>query len=332
MNHALRISTTLAICLLTLTGTVMSQTIGEEKWEVVADPPIEVRYQGKGAALAEDVLERAKTSLDEVSNLLGLSQGGPYVIMMASSKEEFQDLQPVSSMAPEWAGALTYPRYGVVLLMTPGAINTSGRQYWSLLQHEMVHLVIGEAETKQGVRFPRWLSEGIATYISGEMGLSRLLHLSWAQVTRRALPLDALTVNFPDDPAMAEAAYAQSFLFIQYLMKKFGQDAVAELVTALLEEGSLARAVNRAFDISLGELFDGFNQYARVKATWIPAITSTAAVWSVITMLFLYTYIGRRIRDYRTLRRWDEEELMEERMNAPEDSEDNNEKIRRTIH
>jgi hypothetical protein len=308
----------------------MSQTIGEEEWKVIVDPPIEVRYQGKMVALAEDVVERARTFLDEVSNLLGLPQGGPYVIILARSKEEFLDLQPVSSVAPEWAGALTYPRYGVVLLMTPGAMKTSGRQYWSLLQHEIVHLVIGEAQTKQGVLFPRWLSEGIATFISGEMGLSRLLHLSWVQVTRRTIPLDTLTVSFPDDPAMAEAAYAQSFLFVQYLMRKFGKDAVAQLVTALLEEGSLARAVNRAFDISLGELFDGFYQYSRVKATWVPAITSTAAVWSVITLLFLYTYVGRRIRDYRTLRRWDEEEFLEDRMNASEDNDD--EKIRPSIH
>ena len=100
-----------------------------------------------------------------------------------------------------------------------GAMKSSGRQYWSLLQHEMVHLVIGEAETRQGVNFPRWLSEGVATFISGEMDLSRLLHLSWAQVTRRSISLDTLTVRFPEDPAMAEAAYAQSFLFVQYLMR-----------------------------------------------------------------------------------------------------------------
>ncbi|TNF45431.1 hypothetical protein EP232_05950 [bacterium] len=330
MNRPLLAIVVLTVCLVSLPAPVMSQSNGEDEWKVIVDPPIEVRYQGKAVALAEDVAERAKTFLDDVSNLLGLPQGGPYVIILAGSKEEFLEIQPASSTAPEWAGALTYPRYGVVLLMTPGAMKTSGRQYWSLLQHEMVHLVIGEAETKQGVRFPRWLSEGIATFISGEMGLSRLLHLSWAQVTRRAIPLDDLAFSFPDDPAMAEVAYAQSFLFVQYLMRKFGEDAVAQLVTALLEEGSLARAVNRAFDMSLGELFEGFHQYARVKATWIPVITSTAAVWSVITLLFLYTYIGRRIRDYRTLRRWDEEEILEERTKISE--EDDDEYMGPTIH
>ena len=330
MNRAFAALIVLAVCLVSFPGSAVCKTVGEEEWKVITDHPLEVRYQGKEAALAEDVLERARTFLDEVSNLLGLGQEGPYIIILASSKKEFLELQPASSTAPEWAGALTYPRYGVVLLMTPGAMKSSGRQYWSLLQHEMVHLVIGEAETKQGVRFPRWLSEGIATYISGEMDLSRLLHLSWAQVTGRTMSLNALTVSFPEDPAMAEVAYAQSFLFVQYLRRKFGADAVADLVTALLKEGDLARAVNRSFDISLGNLLDGFYQYTRVKATWVPAITSTAAVWGVITMLFLYTYFGRRLRNYRTLKRWDEEEFLKDRMNTSE--EDDEEKIQPTIH
>jgi len=335
MNRAFAAAIALIVCFVSIPGSAMGQSVVEGEWKVLADPPLEVRYQGKMTALAEDVLERARTFLDEVSNLLGLPQEGPYVIILASSKEEFLELQPASSTAPEWAGALTYPRYGVVLLMTPHAMKSSGRQYWSLLQHEMVHLVIGEAETRQGVNFPRWLSEGVATFISGEMDLSRLLHLSWAQVTRRSISLDTLTVRFPEDPAMAEAAYAQSFLFVQYLMRKFGDDAVADLVTAFLEEGDLARAVNRTFDMSLGQLLDGFYQYTRVKATWVPAITSTAAVWSVITMLFLYTYVGRRLRNYRTMKRWDEEEFVESRRNNLEDNDDDEEeknKIQPTIH
>ena len=330
MNRVLSALIVLAVCVISYPGSAFSQADGGDDWKVVTDPPLEVRYQGREEPLAEDVLERARTFLDEVSNLLGLGQEGPYVIILASSDEEFLELQPVSSTAPEWAGALTYPRYGVVLLKTPGAMKSSGRQYWSLLQHEMVHLVIGEAETKQGVRFPRWLSEGVATFISGEMDLSRLLHLSWAQVTRRAISLDTLASSFPEDPAMAEAAYAQSFLFVQYLMRKFGDEAVADLVTAFLEEGDLARAVNRAFDISLGQLLDGFYQYTRVKATWVPAITSTAAVWGVITMLFLYTYAGRRFRNYRTLKRWDDEEYLEEKMSALE--EDDEDQVQPTIH
>ncbi|GBE15611.1 MAG TPA: hypothetical protein ENH32_08730 [Proteobacteria bacterium] len=280
----------------------------DETWKVLSGPTIEVKYRGQSSDLAEDVLMKASQFLNEVSNLLGLPVGGPYKIFIAGSKEEFVSLQPAASSAPEWAGALTYPRYGVVILMTPGALGESGTQYWSLLEHEIVHLVMGEAENRWDVRFPRWLSEGVATFISGEMGIPRLLHLSWAEVTGSTIPFEAISVNFPEDPSRAEVAYAQSYLFVQYLMRRYGNNAVARLVTSFLEKGNMAQAVNGAYDISFVGLLNGFKQYARVKSMWVPVITSTASVWGLITLLFLYSYVGRRVRDYRTLSRWDDEE------------------------
>jgi len=314
----------LAAVLQLTVATAPAKPLHDDAWKVLSDPPVEVKYRGRSTKLAEDVLMKASQFLEEVSGLLGLPVGGPYSIFLAGSKEEFVSLQPAASSAPEWAGALTYPRYGVVILMTPGALGESGRQYWSLLEHEIVHLVMGEAENKWDARFPRWLSEGIATFISGEMGLPRLLRLSWAEVTQNTIPLESLNVRFPEDPSRAEVAYAQSYLFVQYLMRRYGNDAVARLVTAFLEKGSMAQAVNSAYNISFGELLNGFRQYARVKAMWVPVITSTASVWALITLLFLYTYVGRRVRDYRTLRRWDDEENFGSQTGFSED-EDNDE-------
>lgn len=281
-----------------------------EGWDSMADFPIEVRYRHEHRTLAEDVLGRSRVFLDRVSGLLGIPVGGPYSIILAGSREEFTELQPVSSSVPEWAGALTYPRFGVVTLMTPGAMDVQMQDYWSLLEHEMVHLVMGEQENLHQARFPRWLSEGIATYASGEMRLSRLLHLSWAQITGRTIPFDTLLTDFPRDSSEAEVAYAQSYLFVQYIVRKFGDDAVAILVASVLEEREMARAVNKAFGVSMGELLDGFQQYSRAKATWIPVITSSAVLWGVITLLFLYTYAWKRTMNYRRMRRWDEEESL----------------------
>lgn len=298
----------LATVFLLIGAVAPATTLHDDTWKTLSDPPVEVKYRGRSTKLAEDVLMKASQFLEEVSGLLGLPAGGPYSIFIAGSKEEFVSLQPAASSVPEWAGALTYPRYGVVILMTPGVLGESGRQYWALLEHEIVHLVMGEAENRRDTRFPRWFSEGISTFISGEMGLPRLLRLSWAEVTRSTIPFEAISVRFPKDPSRAEVAYAESYLFVQYLMRRYGNDAVARLVASFLANGSMDLAVNSAYNISMAELLNGFRQYARVKAMWVPVITSTASVWALITLLFLYTYVGRRVRNYRILRRWDDEE------------------------
>ncbi|UCF31175.1 MAG: hypothetical protein JSV26_01770 [bacterium] len=304
----LRIAAFLFLLLAIFNPTAADHLLDRAEWEVLADFPLEVRFRHEHRTLAEDILGRSRVFLDRVSNFLGIPVGGPYTILIAGSRDEFVELQPEASSVPEWAGALTYPQFGVVILMTPGAMDIDPQDFWSLLEHEMVHLVMGEQENIRQARFPRWLSEGIATYASGEMRLSRLLHLSWAQVTSRTIPFRDLLTDFPKDPGEAEVAYAQSYLFVQYLVRKYGEGAVATLVESVLEQGDMARAVNRSFDVSMGELLDGFDQYARVKATWIPVITSSAVLWGAITLLFLYTYAWKKMVGYRRMRYWDEEE------------------------
>jgi hypothetical protein len=203
----------------------------------------------------------------------------------------------------------------MVLIMTPGAMETGGTRYWSLLQHETAHLLLGDAEARHGTRLPRWFQEGIATYVSGEMSLPRLLQLGWAQATGATPDFRELEFDFPSQPSLAGAAYARSYLFIRYITRRFGEDAAARLVAASLQEGGINQGSAAAFDVSLVELLTGFDQYSRVKATWIPVITSTATIWGLITFLLLITWTRKKVQGMRTMLQWEREED-EERLAA----------------
>ncbi len=318
------------LCLLVLQPGAAKASDSDREWRSVSDPHLTVRFHGPSDVLANQVLERAGTFLSETSQFLGLPWLSNFSIVIAGSKDEFVELQPTARPAPEWAGALTYPGLGMVLIMTPGAMETGGARYWSLLQHEMAHLLLGDAESRHGTRLPRWFQEGIATYVSGEMNLSRLIQLGWAQATGTAPDFRELEYTFPSRPSRAEAAYARSYLFIRYLSHRFGEDAVARVVAESLKRGGISSGVAAAFDVSLAGLLEGFDQYARVKATWIPVITSTATLWGVITLLFLITWFRKKVQGMRTMMRWEIEEE-EERVAAALHDEKFHEK-KRTLH
>lgn len=318
----------LLVLLVLCPGPVLAEN--DPGWRTVSDSRLTVRFRGSSDVLANQVLERAGTFLTDTSRFLGLPWEGEYTIVIAGSRDDFIQLQPTMRPAPEWAGALTYPSLGMVLIMTPGAMETRGSRYWSLLQHEMAHLLLGDAETKHSTRLPRWFQEGIATYVSGEMSLSRLLQLGWAQATGATPDFRQLEFTFPDQPSHAGAAYARSYLFIKYLSQRYGEDAVARLVEESFRGGGINAGVAEAFDLSLAELLAGFDQYARVKATWIPVITSTATIWGVITLLFFVTWFRKKIQGMRTVQQWDREEE-EERLAASLHNGRSHEK-KRTLH
>jgi hypothetical protein len=93
--------------------------------------------------------------------------------------------------------------------------------------------------------------------------------------------------------------------------------------------------VASAFDMSLAELLEGFDQYARVKATWIPIITSSATIWGVITLLLFVTWFRKKVQGMRTLLQWEREEE-EERLAASLHHETSHEERsleeKRTLH
>lgn len=280
-------------------------------WRSVSSTLLTVRYRGASDVLANQVLKRTGVFLTDTSQFLGLPWTNQYSVVIARSKEEFIELQPGTRPAPEWAGALTYPGLKMVLIMTPGAMQTAGNRYWSLLQHETAHLLLGDAQARHGVRLPRWFEEGVATYVSGEMNLSRLLQLGYAQATGATPDFRDLEFSFPDRSSQAGAAYARSYLFIKYLTRRFGDDAVALLLMESFQRGGINRGAAAAFDIPLSELLDGFDQYARVKATWIPVGTSTATIWVLITMLVFVSWFRKKVQGMRTVRQWEREEEIE---------------------
>ena len=299
------------LCLTVFLPGTADASAGDLEWNSVSDSRLTVRFRGQSDVFARQVLERTGAFLADTAQFLGLPWMNRYLIVIARSKEEFVELQPGTGPAPEWAGALTYPGLKMVLIMTPGSMRTGGNRYWSLLQHETAHLLLGDAQARHGVRLPRWFEEGIATYVSGEMNLSRLLRLGWAQATGATPDFRELEFTFPSQSSQAGAAYARSYLFIKYLTRRFGEDAVAQLLMESFQRGGISRGAAAAFDISLGDLLDGFDQYARVKATWIPIGTSTATIWILITMLFLITWFRKKVQGMRTVRQWEREEEIE---------------------
>lgn len=288
------------------------------EWKQVSVPGITVYYRQNFDRLAGEILGKADRFLEESSTFLGLGAAGEgdYSIIVAGSREEFAALQMPRGPAPEWAGALTYPSSGTVLILSPGAMKAGDSTYWSILRHEMVHLVLGGAQSDAGMRFPLWFEEGVATFMSGEMNLSRLLRLGWAQLTGRVPDFEDLETRFPAQSGLAEAAYARSFLFIRYLTRRFGEGAVADLIQASLASGSLEKGARKAFGVSLPGILEGFGQYARVKATWVPVLASSATIWGLITLLFLLTWYRKRVLGLRTLSRWELEEEMERQESA----------------
>lgn len=148
-------------------------------------------------------------------------------------------------------------------------------------------------------------------YESREWDFARTTVLIRAALTDTLIPLAHLTSDFPAENDRAELAYAESFMFISFLINRIGREAFHRFILDYSDHGDTEGALRRATGLSLPELQSKWLLYLKLRISWLPIITSATTLWFVATVIFITGYLRKRKQGLAKLRRWEEEEARE---------------------
>lgn len=197
---------------------------------------------------------------------------------------------------PEWGGGGALGRDSIFI-----PVDVSYAFFRSdlnkVLTHEMVHIVISR---KYGnIRVPRWFHEGMAMALSGEIDSEAQIVLSKAVLTRSLVHLDSIkNVNrFTRDKA--HLAYAQSHYAVQFLLQKYGQDLLVELLEEIKKRYSFDAACLQVFGLTSFEIDTLVRKEIKEKYHYL-FFFEEAFLWYGILLLaitgFIATIIRKKIR------------------------------------
>jgi len=265
-----------------------------------------VKYVDAEEKLAKHISTTSEKIRGRIIADIGYDFPDKTMIILAPSIEEFQKVQPGKETIPLWASAVAYPERNLIILRSPGAIKGGRLDYDKVFTHEFTHIVVGKV--LEGREAPTWLSEGFAMYESSEWHLTRMASLTRAFLTKTVIPLEKLTANFPSDPDEAELAYAESFMFVSFLINKFGKKAFHQFIRDYATDGDLKGSLKKMTGLHLFILEKEWFDYMEVRVSWIPLITSATTLWFVITLIFVYGYYRKRRIARKTLQMWEQEE------------------------
>ncbi|MFA5180523.1 MAG: peptidase MA family metallohydrolase [Syntrophales bacterium] len=265
-----------------------------------------IKYVDAEKKLAEHISTTSEEIRGRIIADIGYDFPDKTMIILVPSIEEFQNVQPEKETIPLWASAVAYPERNLIILRSPGAIKGGRLNYEKVFTHEFIHIVVGKV--LGGRDAPTWLSEGFAMYESSEWHLTRMASLTKAFLTKTVIPLEKLTANFPSDPDEAELAYAESFMFVSFLINKFGRKAFQQFIRDYAADGNLKGSLKKMTGLHLFMLEKEWLDYMEVRVSWIPLITSATTLWFVITLIFVYGYYRKRRIARKTLQIWEQEE------------------------
>ncbi|MBN1383049.1 MAG: hypothetical protein JXA41_15395 [Deltaproteobacteria bacterium] len=272
-----------------------------------------IRFSAGDASIAQDLAEESKDIRRRIIGDIGIDFPEKTVVIISPTIEAFQDDQPRGSWVPLWAAGVAYPERNLIVLRSPKSIKKGHIDVPEIFIHEFTHIALGRA--LKGIDVPVWLNEGLAMYESREWKLHRHAVLTQAVLTGKLIPLQVLTRSFPVDKHAAELAYAESFIFISFIINKIGREAFHQFIRNYSRSGHLESSLRHATGMPLDELASNWLSYLKLRSSWLPIILSASTLWFVASLVFIYGYFRKKRAARRKILQWEEEE----RLQAAED-------------
>lgn len=228
-------------------------------WRTVSGDIIAVHWYEGSEAFANRALAIGEEAVAEAEALLGVTETEPIDFYVYADVEAFYDaLGP--GTRENVGGQANAEIRTLFALITPDEIDDP----WVgvVVPHELVHLVFDTAVSNPYHFPPRWLNEGLATYLSEGYKPRDRATVEAAAREGTLIPLDGLVGQFPTTRDGFFLAYAESVSALDHLIASHGEDAMVALIRSYAD----GVTDDEAFEAAIGSDVASFN------ADWFGAL------------------------------------------------------------
>ena len=221
------------------------------EWKSVAgdDGFITVYYYGDFVEKrAQTVLEATQQTVEEMGRVLDVELVEPIKVVAYSNYRDMVRALPFRSQTVRQdlrTEGQAYPVERVVLVLASDTTVTG------VASHEITHILVADAAGQGYGRVPVWLNEGLAEFGNVDQTPHYDWALNYAVFTRRLKPL-WYQQEFSGNSDDILIAYGQGKAVVSYLIDRYGEEKMADLMKALQTSLSVDAALNSTY---------GFDQY-----------------------------------------------------------------------
>ena len=238
---------------------------------------------------------RVLGALEGTTPLPGLPPDVPSGVLIVLAPDESRFARLTGGAAPDWGAGVALPAQWAVILPAYASQRGSGWSDARILRHEWAH--VGLHQYLDGLRVPRWFSEGYAQWASGGWDWSEGWKLRIA-LARGGSPLDSLTFSWPRDEERARTAYLLSATTVEYLVVQSGPQALEVLLRRWKDLGNFERAFRATFGTTTGQFEEDWRRYVEDRYGWLFVLSHSAVFWMFLSLL-LVAMVGVRRRASR---------------------------------
>jgi len=276
----------------------------QSDWSTIESPPFRIFYLASDKIYTGEITSLFQTAYLDYAAKLNLALAGPVSVFLCPTETVFNQL--TGHAAPHWGEGIADPVKRIIILKSPG-LTDNRRRLPKLVRHELVHVLIGQAVSEPR-ELPKWFNEGIASYLAADEEFAPGEAISKALVSDSIIPLDEIDDVLQFQQAKARLAYEESLSFVNFLVEHYGFRGLTALIAELVAGHTFETAFEHAFGEDIFEAELKWYSYLNKEYRWNFLIDFETFLWVFILLLFLLVFLAIRLRNRKTLKRWEEEE------------------------
>jgi len=255
-------------------------------WQTLSQSVVTIHWYRRDMRVAQEALDAAITGLDRARQDIDINATRqPIDVYLYESADDMQAALPAGT--PTGTEALTLYETSVILAAS-GLQEATVLDLQRILPHEVTHALVHEATQSDFDRVPLWLSEGLATSVQYTFAPDPDAQLLMEEAARdqTLISLDTLCAAFPQSPARARLAYAESASVIGYIRDRYGRRALRDLVAAYGDGATCEGGVQRVLSLSLDRLQAQWTQSLAPQSGW-RTFWKDSGAWAILLVLSL---------------------------------------------
>ncbi len=256
-------------------------------WHSFTEGKVTIYWYKGNDSFAREIMLSAQQALVRLTEDTGAELEKPVKLYIYANA---QDLRGAMIYPQEWTGGVAFTRYGTIAIGI-----SSDNLYWGkrAIAHELTHLVIHQMTLNPYNDLPTWLDEGLAMRTEGALQLEFTVYLNKAIAEKNLISVRSLSSPFSAYAEQSYLSYAQSYSLVDFLIIKYGQAKMLELLLTFRQGSSYDGALEQVYGFDMDGLDTLWQDYVTMSAQSIedkgrhPALIETLAALATTLLLAL---------------------------------------------
>jgi hypothetical protein len=261
-----------------------------------------VAYCPEDAGTVRELWQTLRLRVPYVEQRLGLALADTVMFVVTPSAKEWQRL---TGGAPLWANGLAFAEKGVAVLKSPRFSHTFGPLSVAAV-HEYVHVLLRAGAPN--VEIPRWLDEGLAQVLAGQIEFMDDAVLARAAAANRLHTFEQLEMLMSMSVLDAHQGYAESAVAVELLEKRYGAAGLSNLMHELRRGQDFTSAFTTIFSRTPSQFEHEYFSY--LQSHYRISLIGDMELWVSLAFVLLLGAGGVAVwlRRKRVLAKWRREE------------------------